>query len=151
MDVPTVARVLLRLAHGLASVLWLGGAAYYLLALRPQVKQADPAVRDVVRAAQKEFGEWASVATLIMVATGVVLMFDRLTDGQGTATYVALLGLKIISAVIAFWMVSSISRRRRRQPTRRRALDRSWIILMLGTGAFIIGVVLSSVYPNGIS
>lgn len=151
MNVPSIARLLLRVAHALAAVVWLGGGAYYVLALRPQLRGADEETRAVARQAQREFGEWASVATLILVATGVLLMFDRLTDGRGTLAYVLLLAVKVAAALAAFWLAGSFGRRRGpRRAARALPIERSWLILVLGTVAFVIGVALASLYPSGI-
>lgn len=151
MDIAAIARMLLRLAHALAAALWLGGGAYYVLALRPALRNADPAARELARAAQSEFGEWASVATIILIATGVVMSFDRLTNGQGSSTYVVLLGIKIVAAIAAFWLTGTFVRNARRRRQSNSIISRSWLILMLGTIAFVIGVALSVVYPTGIS
>jgi len=153
LDVPAIARLLLRLAHALAAVLWLGGGAYYIVALRPAIRDADPAVQAAARAAQREFGEWASVATLILIGTGVILSFDRLTDGRGTAVYVILLAIKIVAALVAFGLTgtfASRSRGRRASGKGKPRINRSWLILSLGTAAFVIGVTLSALYPTGI-
>jgi hypothetical protein len=108
----------------------------------------------VARAAQREFGEWAGALTLVMIATGAVLSFDRLTDGRGTVVYVALLGAKIVAAVAAFWLAGSFTGAVQRTRTRSGAgpgrVNRSLVILLLGTAAFAIGIALSSIYPTGI-
>lgn len=145
--------------------MWLGGGFYYVLALRPQVKQGDEQAREVARQAQRAFGEWAALATLILIVSGLILTFDQLNNGKGTPTYVLLLIGKIAAAVIAFSLAGSFSRRRVR-PVRRtaqssvtgqpaapkghRLIERSWLILMLGSAAFMVGIVLSSLYPTGI-
>ena len=153
MDIAAIARMLLRLAHAIAAALWLGGGAYWLLALRPALRSADPQAREIGRAAQAEFGEWASVATIILIATGVVMSFDRLTNGRGSNVYVVLLGIKIVAAVAAFWLTGTFVRsaRRRGRGKSKTWINRSWVVLTLGTVAFVIGVALSVVYPTGIS
>ncbi len=152
MDIPAITRMLLRLAHAVAAALWLGGGAYYVLALRPALRSADPATREVGRVAQAEFGEWASVATIVLIATGVVMTFDRLTNGQGTTVYVILLGIKIVAAIAAFWLTGTFVRNARSRPRGTRSvLNRSWVILTLGTVAFVVGIALSVVYPTGIT
>ena len=151
MDVPAIARLLLRLAHAVAAVLWLGGGAYYVLALRPALRNADPAVQAAGREAQREFGEWASVATLILIVTGVVLTFDRLTDGRGTSVYVILLAIKIVAALVAFVLTGMfVGRSTARRGKGKPKINRSWLILSLGTVAFVIGITLSVMYPTGI-
>lgn len=130
---------------------------YYVLALRPQMRQADEEARALARAAQREFGRWSSMAAFLMVGSGVVMMWDGLADGRGTIAYVVLLAVKVAAAAVAFWLAGSFVRSRRtvplpgrkvpRQPSR---FDRAWLILMLGSVAFLLGVILSSVYPTGI-
>src|SRR6185437_3533974 len=133
IDVPAIARLLLRLAHAIAAVLWLGGGAYYMLALRPALRNAEPSVQAAGREAQREFGEWASVATLILIVTGVVLTFDRLTDGRGTSVYVILLAIKIVAALIAFGLTGTfVGRSRARRGKGKARINRSWLILSLG-------------------
>lgn len=162
MDGPSIARVSLRLAHAIAAVVWLGGGVYYILALRPAVRKAgDEHARTLAQQAQRAFGEWASIATLVLIISGVVLMWDRLADGRGTWTYIALLALKVAAAVVAFWLAGSFGRQRRGRPRprprrvsaespHRAALDRAWLILTLGTLALVVGVVLSTIYPTGV-
>lgn len=149
-----MARLLLRVAHAIAAAVWLGGGVYYLLALRPQLRNSDGEIRAFARNVQREFGEWASVSTLIMIATGVVLMFDSLTDGRGTTAYVLLLAVKVAAALTAFWLAKSF-RRRKRTAGKAAAggaslIDRSWLMLSLGAVAFILGITLSSLYSTGI-
>ena len=148
-------RLALRIAHGLSAALWLGGGAYYAFTLRPLLKSADENQRALARAAQREFGEWAGALTLVMIATGAVLTVDRLTDGRGTLVYVALLGAKIVAAVAAFWLAGSLAGTARRSRARPGAakpsrVNRSAVILLLGTVAFVIGIALAAIYPTGV-
>jgi uncharacterized membrane protein len=133
--------LLLRLAHSVAAMVWLGGGVYYLLALRPALRESGEQGRSVAGAAQRAFGEWAQLAALIMVATGAVLMFDRLSDGTGGVLYAVLLAAKVIAAIAAFWLAGI-------RPVRRRGVRRAApeLIAAFGIFAFVLGVVLSSVY-----
>lgn len=157
MDIPSIARLLLRLAHALAGAAWLGGGAYYVLALRPQARQGDEQARATARAAQREFGRLASACTLILIGTGVVMMWDGLADGRGTIVYVLVLAAKVGAGLAAFWLAGSFLRKRRtvplpgrKIPRQQSRLDHAWLILALGSAAFLLGVVLSSIYPSGI-
>lgn len=149
MDVAEVGQVILRLAHGLAAAVWVGGGAYYVLAVRPALgRNDDPGARQLAGSVQREFGEWASVATLVMIASGVVLMFERLTGGQGTTVYVSLLVVKVGAAVAAFWMTGVFRPSRRgSRPRRSGYLDSAWIVLGLSALAFLLGALLTTLYP----
>ena len=135
----------LRVAHALAAMVWLGGGVYYLLALRPAGRSLGEPARDVTGAAQRAFGEWAQTATAVMVGTGVVLAFDRLSSVEGGVSYAALLAAKIVAALVAFWLagIRPLRRTRRRGVARRAAPE---LVMALGAFAFVLGVVLSSVY-----
>ncbi len=152
LDIADAGQVFLRLAHGLAAAVWVGGGAYYLLAVRPNIRSRnDEASRALGVEVQREFGEWAAVATIVMIASGVILMFERLSGGQGTTVYVALLAIKVLAAVAAFWMTGvlrpsrGISRRRRTGK-----LDTAWLVLGLSIAAFLIGALLTTLYPADI-
>lgn len=152
LDIAEAGQVILRLAHGLAAAIWVGGGAYYLLALRPNVRNAgDEHSRALAGAVQKEFGEWAAVATIVMVASGVILMFERLSGGQGTTIYVVLLGIKVLAAVAAFWMTGVLRPSRSvRRPGGTGKLDTAWLVLGMSIVAFLLGALLTTIYPADI-
>jgi uncharacterized membrane protein len=135
----------LRLAHVLASVVWLGGGVYYLIALRPALRETSEPPTSFISSAQRHYGEWARVCTLAMLATGAVLAFERLSGTTGGIAYVALLSTKIVAAVAAFWIAGM--RPRRRGP-RRTAGMRSVpeTVAILGFYAFAMGVIISTVW-----
>jgi hypothetical protein len=86
-----------------------------------------------------------------LIATGVILTFDRLTNGRGTVVYVILLAIKIVAALIAFGLTGTfVGRSRVRRGAGKTVISRSWLILGLGTVALIIGITLSAIYPTGI-
>ena len=128
----------LRAVHALAAVVWLGGGLYYLVALRPGV--ADDATRAVAAGAQRRFSEWSGAAVVAMLATGVILAFDRLAEGHGWAYYLTL-GVKVGAALAAFLMTLLV-RRRRATP----GWVRAQYILMLGVVAYVLGVALAQVW-----
>lgn len=136
--------VALRVVHNFASVVWLGGGVYFLVALRPAAREADTAGKAVAAAAQKAFGEWGQLATIALVGTGAVLMFERLSDGRGGWVYAGLLALKILSALVAFLLVRSMVRSRKGRHRRTAEL-----VLGLGLIAFIVGIVLASLWGSG--
>jgi uncharacterized membrane protein len=149
LDIAEAGQIILRLAHGLAAAVWVGGGAYYVLAVRPSLRNRDDdAAREFAGAVQREFGEWAVVATVVMIASGVILMFERLSGGQGTAVYVVLLAVKIAAAVGAFWLTGVLRPRRSGTRTRRTGrLDVAWLVLGLSALAFLLGALLTTIYP----
>ncbi len=136
--------VVLRVAHNISAVVWLGGGVYFLVALRPAAREAGSAGQAVAAAAQKAFGEWGQLSTIVLVGTGAVLTFERLSDGRGGWIYAGLLALKIFSALVAFLLVRSMVRSRRGRHQRSAEL-----VLGLGLVAFVVGVLLASLWGSG--
>lgn len=140
--------LLLRLAHAFAAAVWLGGGVYYLVGLRPAMRESAEPPRAFVAAAQSLYGEWARVTTIVMLATGIILTFDRLANAGGGLQYAVALAVKIVVALAAFWLAGlRPGRRRRSRPARR---SRPEVILALGAVAFGVGVVLASIYGQGL-
>lgn len=137
--------VVLRVAHSLAAVVWLGGGVYFFVALRPAAREADSAGRAIISAAQQAFGEWSQIATVVLLGSGTILVFERLSTNQGGWTYVVLLVLKIVAALWAFLLVRARVRPRRK----RNWSSSSELILTLGFVAFTVGVLLASLWGRG--
>jgi len=133
MDVNQVALISLRVFHAVAALIWLGGGFYYFVAVRPG---GNP---DFTSDVQRRFHEWARPATIIMLTTGVVLLFEGLSSNSAGITYAAMLAVKIIAALAAFWLV-----RPRRRPG---GSSRSQRVIALGMSAFVLGVVISTIWP----
>lgn len=169
----------LRLAHSFAALVWLGGGVYFLIAIRPAqralAQQADasgnpsaeaPVITPpnaLISAMQGSYAEWAQAATLIMLASGVILIVDRLAVLTDHLVYAVALGIKVLAAVIALWM-TTVSGRRRRSGAQRRSAQvtgagagaagsgssgrwryRTELIVALGAISYALGVVLSGV------
>lgn len=138
----------LRIAHAAAATIWLGGGVYFLLAVRPVLRGADAPLRTLAAEIQRRFGEWAETATVVMLATGVVLGFDGLSSGSGGLLYAALLGVKVVAALVAFWLAGVRPARRAHRKGRRAAPE---VLVALGTLAFVLGIILASVWGDGLS
>ena len=133
MDVNQIALISLRVAHATAALIWLGGGFYYFVAVRPGGRT------EFASEAQRRFHEWARPATIIMLTTGVVLLFEGLSSNTAGITYAVVLAVKIIAALAAFWLV---------RPRRRAGgSSRSERVIALGMSAFVLGVVISTIWP----
>ncbi|GBD15559.1 hypothetical protein HRbin26_00450 [bacterium HR26] len=148
MELAAVARIVLRVVHAVAAVVWLGGGLSYLLAVRPLRRGSGPEALELAQRAQEGFRRWSMAATALLVGSGVALMFDRLSDGRGTGGYVALLAVKVVAGGLALWLAWSVRPRRAGRARRARwAFGSGWVILALGTVAYVLGVLLSVLYP----
>ena len=104
--------LIVRWAHAIAAVAWVGGGIFYWVVLRPALRTegVPPAV---ARVAGAEFGGLVALAAWTLVVTGFVLVFARLSEPAADVSYGAVLALKIALSV---WMFLLVSGRRRGGP-----------------------------------
>ena len=104
-----------RWAHALAAVAWVGGSIFLLLVLRPALRKAEgQEAGSAGELVGREFRGLVDTCVVVLVLTGVVLAFDRLTSPVIGVSYVVTLGLKAALAVGMF----ALAWARRVQPRR---------------------------------
>ncbi len=113
MDVLEIILLVIRWAHALAAVAWIGGSLFMLLAARPALRSAD-ADGLVGRALAVEFRPIVTTAIAVLIVTGVILTVDRLTSDAAGIAYTAALIAKIVLAAYAFCVAWLLPRRRGR-------------------------------------
>lgn len=101
--------LIVRWAHAIAAVAWVGGGIFYWVVLRPALRTegVPPAV---ARSAGVEFGGLVALAAWTLVVTGAVLVFARLSEPAADVPYGAVLAAKI---ALSGWMFLLVSGRRR--------------------------------------
>ena len=101
--------LVVRWAHAIAAVAWVGGGIFYWVVLRPALR-TEGVPLGVARVAGAEFGGLVALAAWTLVVTGFVLVFARLSEPAADVPYGAVLALKIALSV---WMFLLVSGRRR--------------------------------------
>ena len=135
MDVLDIILLIIRWAHALAAVVWIGGSLFMLLAGRPALRNTDP--QGVVgRALTTEFRPIVATAIAVLIVSGVILTVDRLTSEAAGIAYTIVLVAKIALAVYAFAIAWRLPRRNVQQIG-------GWRSALLGPVALtIIGVLV---------
>ena len=103
--------VAVRWIHVVAAAAWVGGSIFYLFVLRPALRRSPEAGRGINEAAAAEFGALVDTCIFVILVTGVILTFNRLTVGVTGPSYGIVLGVKIALSV---WMFILARGRRRR-------------------------------------
>lgn len=101
-----------RWIHTIAAVAWVGGSLFYLFVLRPASRKSGDGVRNSSAIAQ-EFRAVVDTAVMVLIITGVVLAFDRLTSKYTDVSYVSVLGVKVVLTLWMFWLAGVLQKRRR--------------------------------------
>lgn len=94
--------LVIRWAHALAAVAWVGGGAFYLLVLRPALRRVRGTPPEASASIAAEFRGLVGTAIIVLLLTGALLTLARLTESSITAPYVAVLAAKIALATLMF-------------------------------------------------
>ena len=150
MDVLAIILLLIRWAHALAAVAWIGGSLFMLLAARPALRNADPQGL-VGRALAVEFRPVVTTAIAVLIVSGVILTVDRLTSDAAGIAYTAVLVAKIVLAVYAFGVAWLLPRRReQRVGGIRRALAGPVALTVVGIIVIGLADVLTWLFERGL-
>ena len=122
MSISDVFLLLVRWLHLVAAASWVGGGVFYMLVLRPAIRRAGESGSTIPAAVGREFRSLVGLCIAVLVLTGAILTFDRLTSPATDTAYVATLAVKVSLAVIMFIMAHRARRARRTapDPSRRR-------------------------------
>jgi uncharacterized membrane protein len=162
--------LVMQWAHALAALLWIGGALFYALVLRPAQQRAqDSQSRQLNQAITQEFRSWVNLAIGVLVISGAALTLARLASGVATPAYIFFLGVKVLLALITFFLFFLVrSQQRRRASTSptatgpaqrerspwgraRGLLSGPTLILVLGITVFLLADVLRYLVERSLS
>lgn len=111
MSAGDVFLLVVRWLHLVSAAAWVGGSLFYLLVLRPALRRSGDS-SGVTESAAVEFRALVDTCILVILVTGIILTFNRLTPGVVGVPYVVVLGVKI---ALSLWMFVMARGRRRRQ------------------------------------
>ena len=168
MSISDVFLLLVRWLHLLAATAWVGGSVFYLLVLRPAIRRSGESGSTLLAAVAREFRSLVGLCIAVLVLTGAIMTFDRLTSPATDAAYVATLAVKVSLAVVMFILAHRA--RRARRATRpspepadggmlavrvaRRvsgALSGGVLILVLGVTVLLLADLLTTLYESNLA
>ena len=112
MDFADIFLTIVLWFHVLAAATWVGGSLFYLIVLIPTLKRVPDVPRALSAAIGVEFRTVVVTSIIVLVATGAILAFNRLTEVE--TPYAATLGVKV---VLSLWMFALVRDRRRHAKT----------------------------------
>ena len=149
----------IRWLHTMSAVAWVGGGLFYLLVLRPAMRRAGGIERPMAAAVGPEFRSLVNVAMAVLIITGAVLTFDRLTSTFVGAAYAGVLAAKVALAFYAFYLVRFLRRSSYPEepeggghwPRRLATLcTGTTAILVLGVIVFLLSELLVELFQEGL-
>ena len=156
--------LLIRWCHAIAAVSWVGGTLFYLLVLRPRAGDAEPTGPALSAEAMARFRSVVDTAIAVLVITGAVMLFDRLSEPTTPPAYTIAAAVKVGLALVMF----VIARRRWGRPAARaggepaaaagglRARVRNLtsgvnLIVILGITVIFLSDLLAFIYQEGLT
>ena len=106
--------LIVRWLHLVCAAAWVGGSLFYLLVLLPATRNSSDTAKSWNAAVAAEFRGLVDVCIIVLIATGAVLSFERLTGGVVGVPFAVTLGLKISLTLWMFYLALSLRRRRDR-------------------------------------
>ena len=135
--------------HVVAAAAWLGGNVFYLLVLRPAARRQPEAAGLVRSAVGTEFRILVDTSIIVLVVTGAVIAFNRLTSEAATPAYGITLGLKVALSLWMFMQVwaerrklASIATYRRPEPASPAGWRRLGEALSGYNGVTVVGIIV---------
>ena len=139
MSVADYLMLAIRWLHTMSAVAWVGGGLFYLLVLRPAIKRSGPMDRSVAATIGPEFRSLVDVSIAVLIITGAVLTFDRLTSTFVGAAYAGVLAAKVALAFYAFYLVRFLRRSSYpEEPDSKGRWPRRLVTLCTGTTAILV-------------
>ena len=105
MDLISWFHIAVRWAHFISASAWIGGGIFWLVVLRPAVKNDKSDDSRINKNVSSEFRSLVDTCLFVLLATGAVMTFDRLTPGTLGVSYLIVLGVKLSMVAVMFYMV----------------------------------------------
>ena len=166
MSLPDVLLLVIRWVHALAAVSWVGGGMFYLLVLRPNIRALEGDQGLALRRLGQQFRAMVNTAIAVLIVTGVIMTFARLTSEFVGTAYVVVLVVKVVLALYMFYLVRFLRPRTysdepgtysdgEKAPARgfRRAanlMTGATAVLVIGVIVFLLADILKMLIEKGI-
>ena len=154
-----------RWTHLVSAGAWVGGSIFWILVLNPSTRQFDS---DFIRRLQSqistEFRGLVDTCIFVLLTTGAIMTFNRLTPGNIGYQYALILGLKIIFVAIMFYLIrakrQSKTTRTKTNPddtpkgrlTQFTKIATSYnLVLLLGLLVYLLSDLLNMIYMAAVS
>ena len=105
MDLISWFHIAVRWAHFISASAWIGGGIFWLVVLRPAVKNDKSDDSRINKNVSSEFRSLVDTCLFVLLATGAVMTFDRLTPGTLGVSYLIVLAVKLSMVAVMFYMV----------------------------------------------
>ena len=94
-----------RWAHITGALAWVGGSMFFAMVLLPVSASNPDAMRRVMGPIGSVYREVVDISVALILVSGIVLMFDRMTGNDATIAWGIVLSVKLAIAIWMFYLV----------------------------------------------
>lgn len=89
----------------MAAAVWMGGSIFYLIVLQPAMRKDSSQSLVFTKSVAAHFRTVVDISIVLLIVSGAVIAFNRLTGGTVGVSYVTILGVKVALSVWMFLLV----------------------------------------------
>ncbi len=156
MNIVNIFNIAVAWAHLISATAWVGGSIFWLIVLTPSIQKIPSNHKtEILRSISHEFKSVVDTSMFILLFTGAILTFNKITPGHIGTLYVLILGIKILLVSYLFYLLRSrrnnfkISQSFGTKNTPRNKLiiftKKSNMIVLIGLIVYLISSILSSI------
>ena len=156
MNIVNIFNIAVAWAHLISATAWVGGSIFWIIVLTPSIQKIPSNHKtEILRSISHEFKSVVDTSMFILLFTGAILTFNKITPGHIGTLYVLILGIKILLVSYLFYLLRSrrnnfkISQSFGTKNTSRNNLiiftKKSNMIVLIGLIVYLISSILSSI------
>lgn len=129
-----------RFLHVLTAIVLLGGSTFALLIVSPVLNICEPSVREqIVTNLRGRWKRFVHLGIALFLITGFYNYIKAMPNHKGDGLYHALIGTKIVLAMVVFFLASALVGRSRAFAGMRES-NSKWLTILCAIGIVIVAI-----------
>ena len=152
--------LIVRWSHLLSGAAWLGGIIFWFMVLNPTTR-AFSSFEQYIGHISDDFKRLVDTCIFVLLSTGAIMTFNRITPGDMGANYLLVLGAKVVIVAIMILIVRSKrptlikNRNPKKEITQASKLNKIInmltgynLLIILGAAIFLLSDILHMIYTS---
>ena len=152
--------LIVRWSHLLSGAAWLGGIIFWFMVLNPTTR-AFSSFQQYIGHISDDFKRLVDTCIFVLLSTGAIMTFNRITPGDMGPNYLLVLGAKIVIVAIMILIVRAKrptlikNRKPKKEITQASRLNKIIniltgynLLIILGAAIFLLSDVLHMIYTS---
>ena len=102
MDIGDIFLLIVRWVHGISAATWIGGSIFFMIVYKPILSKHNKISNILYSDTSNSLRILIDTSIFVLIATGIILTFDRLTSSFIQLPYILTLSIKIVLCIWIF-------------------------------------------------